>query len=171
MSESSKNLLKTFKAKQSEKDSSQLQEARRLVNLYRSISCFGDDFVEQYNRMLLDVKPNVRRLLRNFMGGEEVEAYLQFLEQTIHLSREGSEQKNVMDTQIKGYLPDPSADKALFPSNGNVTVSRSEWEKMKEQTQTLLKRLVKLEHLLETKKASYDNYSEIIEESREKAHE
>lgn len=182
MAGTSKNLLEKFKAKQSEKDTALLQEARRLVNLYRSISCFGDDFVDQYNKMLLNVQPNIRRLLRNFMGGEEVESYLQFLEQNIHLSQNGSEHKNEMNTlQTKGYLPDPSMDERGGIQKGKITVSESEWEEMKEQkkalleqTQMLLKRLERLEQNISGTKrplntpSSYENYSEIIEESGEK---
>ena len=52
MAEDTKILLKNFKEKKAEKDSTSLQEARRLVNLYRSLSCFGDDFVEKHNEML-----------------------------------------------------------------------------------------------------------------------
>ena len=185
MSETSKNLLETFKAKQTEKDTSLLQEARRLVNLYRSISCFGDEFVEQYNQLLLSTKPNIRRLLRNFMGGEEVESYLQFLEQNAHLSKGDMEQKNASgDLQIKGYLPDPSTDKTSFPETGKISISESEWKEMKEQkkalqeqTALLLKRLEKLEQNVSAARrgtsapSSYENYSEIIEESKEKTHE
>ena len=88
MLESSQVLLQHFKARKSEKDRQATQEARRLVNLYRSLSCFGDGFVGQYNQMLLSVKPNVKRLLRNFMGGEEVEDYLEFLQENAHLSKD-----------------------------------------------------------------------------------
>ena len=80
MAENTEILLERFKAKKAEKDSASLQEARRFVNLYRSLSCFGNDFVDKYNEMLLMIKPNVRRLLSTFMGGKEVEDYLEFLE-------------------------------------------------------------------------------------------
>lgn len=188
MSEASKNLLIRFREKQSEKDSSSLLDARRLVNLYRSLPCFGDGFLDQYNQMLLSVKPNVRRLLRNFMGGEEVEDYLQFLEQNVHLSDTQEEQKTTNEAlQKTGYLPDPDEDTTNAPSDGMIKISESEWkqvnaqrESLLEQTQNLLKALGKLEHDSSVSKkmapsfknnpstSSFENYSEIIEESGEK---
>ena len=168
MSESSQVLLQHFKARKSEKDRQAIQEARRVVNLYRSLSCFGEDFIPIYNQMLLAVKPNVKRLLRNFMGGEEVEDYLEFLQENAHLSKAEVEQKNA-DNPVqmkKGYLPDPE-----FDLDGTavkmVKVPQTEWEKM--QTSAVSKSSLSFKNM---RTPSTEKYSEIIEEgSGEKEHE
>ena len=177
MTEASQLLLQHFKEKKAEKDSVSLQEARRLVNLYRSLSCFGDDFVSQYNQMLLEIKPSVKRLLNTFMGGKEVEDYLEFLEQNAHLSKTEAEQSDMVNvSQTKGYLPSPDSDLDVKKENGMITVSEAEWQKMKNQNDDLLQQKQALLNTLtklgqkpggESKPvtSSFDNYSEIIEDT------
>lgn len=170
MTESSQTLLQQFKLKKSEKDSVALQEARRLVNLYRSLSCLGDDFLNEYNQMLLEVKPSVKRLLTTFMGGSEVEDYVEFLQENAHLSKTEGEQQNISGvSQAKGYLPSPEADIAMRGQGEMMTVSKEEWEKMKLQNETLLKKLKGLSNIAKTIQSSAsdfstDDYSEIIED-------
>ena len=183
MVEATQSLLQRFKAKKAEKDSNALQEARRLVNLYRSLACFGDDFVGQYNQMLLAVKPGVRRLLATFMGGKEVEEYLEFLEQTAHLpvSDKGAEEMSV--PQNKGYLPTPDEDMTVPKKDNSAPVPDTQWQEMQaqkeilvKQTQELLNALKKLEEKPAPvsqiqgtrtfeKPSSFDRYSEIIEDT------
>ena len=186
MAETTQILLERFKSKKAEKDSTSLQEARRLVNLYRSLSCFGNDFVDKYNQMLLTSKPNVRRLLSTFMGGKEVEDYLEFLEQNTHVSVSGKgENKSSTELpQNKGYLPDPDFDLGTKKEQGMISVSEKEWNEMQaqkdalvKQTQELLSALKKLEgnkfsspqatapNLSATKSPSFENYSEILEDT------
>ena len=144
MPESTESLLQRFKAKKAEKDSTSLQEARRLVNLYRSLSCFGDDFVGKYNEMLLMIKPNVRRLLGTFMGGKEVEDYLEFLEQNAHLSVSEKGQTDtdaaVVPQNNKGYLPDPDLDIGAKKTTEDViSVRTSEWKELQNKNYLELK--------------------------------
>ncbi len=163
------SILQHFKAKKSEKNSFAQQEARRLVNLYRSLSCFGDDFLNEYNQMLLDVKPNVRRLLGTFVGGEEVEDYLEFLHENAHLTKEEVKQNTENITQTKGYLPTPDMDVALTQTGDTITISREEWQKMKERAEFLEKKLRTLtdaSKTLKTAVSDFENYSEIIEEGQ-----
>ena len=193
MVENKNLLLEKFKNRQSEKDTIIFQEAQRLVNQYRSLSCFDAEFVEQYNQVLLNSSPAVRRLLSTFMGGEEVEDYLEFLQQNFHLQKDELNQKKNEETKNKGYLPEPEND--IRTPNGSLSVSRSEWEQMrsdyvtlKQQMQLLLKKVgnpnqtgVETGNFFDNKISSVDtsqtrtvkeNYSEIIEESQEdKTHE
>jgi len=176
MTEASQVLLQHFKEKKAEKDSTSVQEARRLVNLYRSLSCLGEAFVPQYNQMLLQVKPGVKRLLNTFMGGKEVEDYLEFLEQNAHLTRAEAEQNDRADTlQTKGYLPSPEADVELKKENGTVTISEAEWQEMKKQNAALMQQKQALLNTLNqfgqksvpesSAASSFENYSEIIEDT------
>ena len=183
MVEVTQSLLERFKAKKAEKDSNALQEARRLVNLYRALPCFGPDFVDKYNQMLLASKPGVRRLLGTFMGGKEVEEYLEFLDQNAHLStseKDEGEEETVV-TQNKGYLPTPDEDLGTSKT-GNISVSETQWREMQaekealaKQTQDLLNALKKLEGKQMSspqgqevgtfgKPSSFDHYSEIVED-------
>ena len=184
MSEATQLLLQRFKAKKTEKDSTSLQEARRLVNVYRSLSCFGDAFIDKYNDMLLHVEPNVRRLFGTFMGGKEVEDYLEFLEENAHLSvSEKGQNKTVGVSQTKGYLPNPdSDDTATLKKDGTIAITEQEWKEMKAQnaalakkTQDLLNIVTKLEEkngsqvsvgrASMTKSSPFERYSEILEDT------
>ena len=199
MVESKNILLENFKNRKSVKEGVAYQEALRLVNLYRSLSCFGNEFVEKYNQMLLSTSPAVRRLLNTFMGGEEVEDYLEYLEQNSHLSDQEVEQMTKEEvSNNKGYLPEPEKDIVYgekSSSQESSVVSQKEWEEMKkqkqflmEQVQFLLKELAgssqggdfsnqKLDSLMASNRFKQvnnprENYSEIVEETTEvKDHE
>ena len=171
MTESSQTLLEHFKAKKAEKDSVALQEARLLVNLYRSLSCFGNDFLEKYNQMLLNAKPGVRRLFSMFMGGDEVEEYLEFLLQNVHLTKEEVEKNTTQGiAQTKGYLPTPEADIPSEGQPGMITISKEEWDKLNAQKETLAKRLQVISDAAKKTESSalgadFGHYSEILEET------
>ena len=176
MTEASQLLLQHFKEKKAEKDSTAVQEARRLVNLYRSLPCFGESFLPRYNQMLLEVKPGVKRLLNTFMGGKEVEDYLEFLEQNAHLTKAETEQTDVINvSQTKGYLPTPDADLGDKKADGMITISEAEWQEMKAQKEALIQQKQALLNTLgklgqkptsaPQKKSSFENYSEIIEDT------
>ena len=194
MAETKNLLLEKFKNKQSEKDTVIFQQAMQLVNQYRSLSSFGNEFVDQYNQTLLNAPPAVKRLLNTFMGGEEVEDYLEFLQQNFHLQEDGGDQRENVEIKNKGYLPDPDND--ISVSNSATSFPQTEWEQMKadnivlkEQVQLLLKELGSLKKMpvtdsfdkklpsvsptrfSQTKRVG-DSYSEIIEDTgEEKIHE
>ena len=192
MPETKNLLLEKFKNRQSEKDTVIFQQAMQLVNQYRALSFLGSDFVDQYNQTLLNASPAVKRLLGTFMGGEEVEDYLEFLQQNFHLQGDELLQQENVETKNKGYLPEPDADVG-WKNNSSESVSLKEWEQikedniiLKEQIQGLLKELASLKQASGTgsfdKKAPSlrfsrtnnvgDGYSEIIEETgEEKQHE
>ena len=188
MAETKNLLLEKFKNRQSEKDTVVFQKAMQLVNQYRSLSCFGSEFADKYNQDLLNSTPAVKRLLSTFMGGEEVEEYLEFLQQNFHLDGDELNQQKDGEIKNKGYLPEPEADVPFKDNNNTSTpISQMEWEQMKsdnvilkEQVQLLLKELGNLKQvssphlsdnssvrLSQTKNVG-ENYSEIIEESGEK---
>ena len=178
MTESKNVLLESFKNRHSEKETIFSREALRLVNLYRSLSCFGSEFVDKYNQMLLSASPAVRRLLSSFMGGEEVEEYLEFLQQHAHLSDSEVEKETTAAVQTKGYLPTPDSDISKTRGDKNVSIPQKEWENiqaehlaLKQQNQQLLQALSKQKESAFNRNR-VESYSEIIEDNVEdKAHE
>ena len=181
MADSQNTLLESFKNRQADKNEAVAREAFRLVSLYRSLSCFGADFVDKYNQMLLAASPAVRRLLSTFMGGEEVEDYLEFLQQNSHFSEVKTETQDEIQISNKGYLPSPESDAATEGGNSTkekLSISVSDWEKMnaeqkqlKEQVQFLLNELGKNKRSATESKAPstapFNRYSEIVGDSTE----
>ena len=179
MTESKNVLLESFKNRHSEKETESSREALRLVNLYRSLSCFGSEFIDKYNQMLLSASPAVRRLFSSLVGGEEVEDYLEFLQQHAHLSDSEVEKETVNPIQKKGYLPSPDADVLKTGQGGSVSISQKEWENMKTEYQSMKQRIQYLLKIFEKQgiaipeqRFNPNNYSEIIEDNAEdKDHE
>ena len=169
-----KSILQIFKDQRTAKNNLDAQEARRLVNLYRSLSCFGSTFIDQYNQMLLDSKPGVRRLFSTFMGGNEVADYLEFLQQSSTHSSEETPQNSATAVSPKGYLPDPVDDlSSNGPSKGNT---ERELERLEEQQKILMDQMQKLIQKMSNgsngagkmaTSLNTESYSEIVEENAE----
>ena len=166
-----KSILQIFKDQRTAKNNLDVQEARRLVNLYRSLSCFGPTFIEQYNQMLLASKPGVRRLFGTFTGGMEVADYLEFLQQNVTPSSKESQQNSTASTSKKGYLPEPSED--LVSGRSEKVNTDRELERLDEQQKILMEQMQRLLERVSTGETaktaipSSDNYSEIVEENVE----
>lgn len=78
--QTSKNtVLEAFLKQRAKRQNSAAVEAKRLVNLYRQLSLFGDDFLDTYNDMLLAATPEVQMALPDIVGGTVVRQYLEFL--------------------------------------------------------------------------------------------
>lgn len=76
----SKNtILDAFLKQRAKRQNSAAIEARRLVNLYRQLPLFGDDFLDKYNAMLMAATPEVQMVLPDIIGGAVVRQYLEFL--------------------------------------------------------------------------------------------
>ena len=70
----------SFLKQRNNKTNEAMQEAQRLVNLYRVLNDFGADFVDQYNVMLKSASDEVQMALKALVGGQEVRQYLEFLQ-------------------------------------------------------------------------------------------
>lgn len=83
-------------------------QAQKLVNLYRHLALFGDDFLATYNKMLLETSPEVQLALSDVMGGTVVRQYLDFLKtkQQKPEEEQGLEEK-VSYVLEESYLPSP----------------------------------------------------------------
>ncbi len=165
-------LLKAFQEQKVSKQNLELLAAQRLVNLYRSLHCFKPEFVDTFNQFLLSATVEEKRLLSTIMGGGEVRSYLDFLQTQVHQNQEANGgQKN----QEKGYLPDPEEDEAVPESDGSISISAEEWQKMKAQQKALMEQTQLLANSLKGVNVSpkvsetprpeiSQNYSDIIED-------
>ena len=95
----------SFLAQRNSKTNVTLQEAQKLINLYRVLNVFGTDFMEEYNAKLLTVSDEVNAALSALVGGLEVRQYIEFLKAQNHMVDADEEQGSK-----RGYLPDPTAD-------------------------------------------------------------
>ena len=164
-------LLKAFQEQKVSKLNTELLEAQKLVNLYRSLHCFPAEFSERYNQLLLASTDEQRRLLTTLMGGGEVRSYFDFLQQTVLHNQEDNNANS-----LKGYLPSPEMDQtsAISGDGESVVVSKEEWQSMKEQQKMLLEQTQKLMQALKNNNSELNpikqapqaeqNYSEIIED-------
>lgn len=89
-----------------------LEEAQRLVNLYRHSRSFPSEFLSELDTKLLQSQPDVQSALSRIVGGAEVRRYLDFLkEENLYATDETTEDlKGESQPSFVGYLPDPSTD-------------------------------------------------------------
>ena len=171
-----------FLKKRDSKTNASIQEAQRLINLYRILNVFGPDFVDQYNNMLLNASDEVQMALNALIAGQEVRQYLEFLRQDqTGGDGEVSSDKGVPQT---GWLPSPEEE---LPAKSEKGESNPEWtafmkaeeEKiskmiatLKEEQELAMKHLSdQLSSTLKTRSSQTvstsgvpEDYSEIIEE-------
>ena len=99
-----------------------MQEAQKLVNLYRLLNSLGENFVDEYNAMLLNTSDEVLMTLNAIVGGREVREYFDFLSQDKR--KEDSPESAETIPQNSGWLPSPSDEST--PASGNY-VSTEDW--------------------------------------------
>ncbi len=108
MSETQNNSsLSTFLQKKSAKKDVVTQQAQQLVNLYRHLSSFGENFQETFNRKLLEAPAEVQIALSTIIGGSIVRQYLEFLQTQNNIQQPDDPQ---MTFQEGGYLPSAEND-------------------------------------------------------------
>ncbi len=102
-------------------------EANKLVNLYRQLPLFGEDFLETYNKMLLDASPEVQMVLSDIIGGSVVRQYLEFLKsKQLHADENKTEtpkEDRLIYTTEEAYLPSVDEIDAFAPPFQNTPVS------------------------------------------------
>lgn len=101
-------------------------EATKLVNLYRQLPLFGEDFLETYNKMLLDASPEVQMTLSDIVGGSVVRQYLEFLKSKQLRVEEDKQDAPVEDRLIYttegAFLPSADEMDVFNPSYQNPAV-------------------------------------------------
>ena len=168
-----------FLKQRNNKTNAAVQEAQRLVNLYRVLGAFGTDFVNQYNAMLLAASDEVQMALNALVAGHEVRQYLEFL----RLEQNKAEEQSEKATAKTGWLPPPEEEMATSgaasQSPALQDLMQAEEEKFKlmiselklEQEKALKRMFDQLSGSLQLKAADVASapsvppvYSEIIEE-------
>ena len=107
MSESSQSLKSIFKQEQQNRGNDVIDEAQRLVNLYRHAEAFGEEFMAKLDDMLLAASPEVQTALSDILGGQVVRQYCLFLKDKKMPKEEKQVEEEV--SEQKGYLPKPTA--------------------------------------------------------------
>lgn len=120
--EAQKEILSKFALKKREKEDSVIKTSQRLVNQFRALSAFRDDFVAEYNEELLNASEEVLSYLPTIIGGPAVREYLDYL---LAHKQQGKvfDQENIdfSITKRQGYLPSPDEDEVYKPLNRNIS--------------------------------------------------
>ncbi len=178
----------SFLKQRNSKTNVAMQEAQRLVNLYRVLNDFGSDFVDEYNVMLKNSSDEVQMALKALVGGQEVRQYLEFLQSEDDKEKVKQDSSNSSQT---GWLPSPDMDQNEVSVVEGKGVSSATWEafvkqqdekfsqmvselKM-EQTEALTRLMNQLSSSLQAQKQTpaapvpkpvQSEYSEIIEDKK-----
>ena len=177
----------SFLKQRNSKTNVAMQEAQRLVNLYRVLNDFGSDFVDEYNVMLKNSSDEVQMALKALVGGQEVRQYLEFLES--EENKEQNDNDSINPSQQVGWLPSPETE--VVKSNASGGVSADAWqafvkqqdeklaqiasELRAEQTEALTRMMNQLSSSLQAQKPAtsvpppkpvQSEYSEIIEDKK-----
>lgn len=141
--EAQKEILSKFALKKREKESNVVKTAQRLVNQFRALSAFRDDFVAQYNEELLNSSEEVLSFMPTIIGGPAVREYLDYL---LAHKQQGKvfDQDNIdfNITKQQGYLPSPDED-VVYPIGTKNThnVTAIDQAPLIQQTQILAETL------------------------------
>ena len=106
MSEASQSLKSVFKQEQQNRGNAVIDEAQRLVNLYRHAESFGEEFMAKLDDMLLTASPEVQTALSDILGGQVVRQYCLFLKDKKTPKEEKQTEEEAPEQ--KGYLPEPT---------------------------------------------------------------
>ncbi len=173
-----------FLKQRNSKTNDAIQEAQRLVNLYRVLGAFGSDFVDKYNTMLLHTPDDVQMSFNALVGGQEVRQYLEFLQQEQHI--QGNAETPDKAAAQTGWLPTPEEEQA---TQGNQPTAQTDWSNLMKAEEEKLNKMIaslraeqelalkqlsaQLSSTLQVrtekpapKPQSESSYSEIIEEKR-----
>ena len=107
MSEQNKSFKEIFKQEQQNRSNDVVDEAQRLVNLYRHAEAFGEEFMTELDEMLLTTSPEVQTALSGILGGQVVRQYCLFLKDK-KMPQETKQVEQKTEAVPKGYLPDPT---------------------------------------------------------------
>ena len=121
-----------------------LEEAQRLVNLYRHADSFGEDFKVQLDQMLLSAPMEVQTALSDILGGQVVRQYCAYLKERVAPEQPANQKSDEKKSVIQqGYLPSPEEANATIGGNaGNVEGMLKEFFEAHQQA---LKELLKVQ--------------------------
>ena len=131
--------LKSFLKNKNAKANVAMQQAQKMVNLYRSLDDLGDDFADQFNAELLGLSENAELMLNALIGGNEVRQYLDYLRHTTASDNDENQDETSMPVQTQGYLPGPEED--VEEASDTAYVSRVDFEKFKAEQANMIRNL------------------------------
>jgi len=106
------SLTQDFRQAQEQNDAI-MEEAQRLVNLYRQVGVLGDAFSAELDQKLLNISPEVMTALGNIFGGQIVRQYCLYLREKSGLA-DSDKPKDSPEMKQTGYLPTPDKDLPVF---------------------------------------------------------
>ena len=127
MSETSQSLKSIFKQEQQNRGNDIIDEAQRLVNLYRHAESFGEEFMAKLDDMLLAASPEVQTALSDILGGQVVRQYCLFLKDRKMPKEEEQVEENAKDvSKQEGYLPKPTAAAPMVAGESGIDAAALE---------------------------------------------
>ena len=119
--EAQKEILSNFALKKREKEEVTAKHAQRLVNQFRALSAFPEDYVIQYNKDLMAAPPEVLAFMPTIIGGPAVREYLDYL---LAQKKQGKEydDENIdfSITTDEGYLPSPDDEEGFYEGRSDM---------------------------------------------------
>ena len=163
MNSQNQSLKNIFIQERENKTDVVLEEAQRLVNLYRHSESFGEDFIKTLDEQLLAIPPEVEVALSHIQGGEIVRKYCLFLKDRNKPQAEKDETGETDETidVVEGYLPSPEFDKKIELNGVSSDIKQNQSETLENLFQTFLQaHKTELEQLL---KMQSDTLSGILQ--------
>jgi len=117
MSNQEQSFRSAFIQEQQNRTDYVLEEAQRLVNLYRHADSFGEAFMPELDKMLLAMSPEVQTALSDILGGQIVRQYYDYLKEKGKPAPEQDEQPETVENKpvSVGYLPQPDSETNPVP--------------------------------------------------------
>jgi len=137
-----------------------IEEAQRLVNLYRHADSFGKDFAARLDQMLLAAPAEVQTALSDILGGKIVRQYCTYLkERAMPQPTPAPDSETAQPIPQQGYLPTPDEDSPSAQPTGDIeSLFKSFLAAHKQELNDLLK-------------AQSDNLTTILGRFNQNAHE
>ena len=166
--EAQKEILSKFALKKREKEEVVAKTDQRLVNQFRALSAFRDDYVVTYNNELMQTPDDVINYLPTIIGGPAVREYLDYL---LAQRKQGKEFDNdnidFSLTANEGYLPSPEEDFA-FSNAQNVTSVSADPSVIQNQTTVLASALNQMQKANEEQAQMLNETILLLKETLEK---
>lgn len=166
--EAQKEILSKFALKKREKEEVIATTAQRLVNQFRALSAFRDDYVVTYNKELMQMSDDVINYLPTIIGGPAVREYLDYL---LAQRKQGKEYDNEnIDFSImknEGYLPSPDEDFDYSAPQGSGSAS-TDPSVIKNQTTALVNAIQQMQKANEDQAKTLNETILLLKETLEK---
>lgn len=124
-----RQLYDAFLNKRENSRNTAAQTAQQLVNLFRHLPHFGDDFIQEFNKRVLSMPADVQMALSDLVSGPSVRQYAEYLRmhQINAPSLSSNTSESFSETVTEGWLPDPENDltptKSIQSSNKSAPTS------------------------------------------------